>query len=329
MSEATTPRVSVIVPTYNRAQLLPRALESILGQDFADFELLVIDDGSQDDTAQVLARITDPRLRGLRFERNRGIGAARHEGVARSRGELIAFLDSDDVWKPGKLAKVVGALDRYPQIDLVFSDHEDVNYLRTTRERGFQMVARELQLLTVSPLGPDWWAIEARAADVLIQRNFISTSSTVALRKSVFDRAGNFREDLSGPEDLEMWWRAAVLGMRFAYTTEALVERHKGRSSITFETRGFAPRRLKALDVCEETARRAGRTDLVPGLRQAKADTWSGLIEACAVEGRRGEAWAAFRQRLRYGLSGEALRWLAMGMVGPRTVGLARRVLRR
>jgi len=321
--------VSVIIPTYNRAHDVPRAVASVLSQDFADLELLVVDDGSEDDTREVLARISDPRLRCVRFERNRGIGAARHAGVAESRGDLVAFLDSDDVWKPGKLAKVVGALERYPQVDLVFSDHEDVNYLRGTRERGFQMVANEFGRLSVSPLGPDWWAIDGGAAETLVQRNFISTSSTVALRRSVFARAGNFREDLSGPEDLEMWWRAAVLGMRFAYTTEVLVERHKGSGSITAEMRRFAPRRLKALEVCEETARREGRADLLPGLRRAKADTWSSLIEACAAEGRRGEAWAAFRERLRYGLSGEAVRCLAMGLAGPRVVGLARRVRRR
>lgn len=322
-------RVSVIIPTYNRAHTLPRALASVLSQDFNDLELLVVDDGSDDETAQLLAGIADPRLRRLRWERNRGIGAARHEGVTQSQGELIAFLDSDDVWKPGKLAKVVAALDRHPHLDLVFSDYEDINYMRATMERGFHLVSAGLRLLEVSPLGPDWWTVEAGMPEALIRRNVLGTCSVVVVRRTVFARVGGFRTSLSGAEDLEMWWRAAILGARFAYTTEVLAERHKEGDSITADARAFAPRRLMALAACVETARQAGRLELLPLLRQAHADTWHDLLKTCARAGRRVETLRAFRERIRYGMSGESVRHLAMGMMGPRITDLARRVLRR
>ena len=97
------PRVSVVIPTYNREHVLPRALASVLSQDFADLEVVIIDDGSRDETPARVAGIADPRVRYTRFDQNRGIGAARSAGVEASRGDLVAFLDSDDRWKPGKL----------------------------------------------------------------------------------------------------------------------------------------------------------------------------------------------------------------------------------
>jgi glycosyltransferase involved in cell wall biosynthesis len=312
------PAVSVITPSYQRAHLITRALSSVLGQDFADLEIVVVDDGSTDDTAAVIARVADPRLRYVRFEKNRGIGAARKAGIEEARGEVVAFLDSDDLWKPGKLATVMGAFRRHPEVDLVFSDFENIDHTSGERERGFEKTATALRRLTVTPLEPDWWLVEKGALEGLLEANFIGTSSVVALRRSVFTRAGNFRADLSGPEDLEMWWRAALSGSRFAYTTVPLVERHKDEGSITSLTRAFVSRHLRAMDACEEAAVKAGRSDLVPQLRRARARAFRSLVDACGVEGRRGEALLAFGRGLRYGSTMAALRELAAAMVGPR-----------
>ncbi len=322
------PTVSVVIPTYNRARVLPRALQSALCQSFEDFEVVVVDDGSTDDTRQVLAAITDPRIRLAGFERNRGIGAARHEGVARSRGRLIAFLDSDDCWKPGKLAKVVAAFDRHPELDLVFSDYEDVNHIRSTTERGFEEAAELLHRLVARPLQDGWWRIESGAAKAFLWGNFVGTTSVVAARRALFDRVGNFRDDLSGPEDFEFLWRATVLGARFAYTDEALVERHKDESSITTRKRAFVPQRLRALDACEAAARIAGRLDLLPGLRDARARTCCDLIEACALEGRRLDAWRSFWASRRFGWSVDAVRYLVAATAGPRLISMLRRTQR-
>jgi GT2 family glycosyltransferase len=319
------PFVSVITPTYNRAHVLLRAVQSVLEQDFVDFELLVIDDGSTDDTARLLADLEDPRVNYSRFEINRGIGAARYEGVARARGTLVAFLDSDDCWKPGKLTKVVAAFAQHPQVDLVFSDFEDINYISNTREKGLVNAEVALRRLHISPLAEGWWAIQAGVPEGLMRLNFVGPSSVVVMRHSVFERVGNFREDLSGPEDLEMWWRAAVLGARFAYTTDVLVERHKDRGSITAQKRVFATRRLKALDACEETARRASRLDLLTHVDSARCHTWCDLIEVSAREANRGEAWKAFRSSVPYGLSLEALRNLAIALAGPHMTAWVRR----
>ncbi len=325
----TTPLVSVITPTYNRAPVLLRAIRSVLDQDFADFELIVIDDGSTDDTANLVANLADPRVRYCRFATNRQVGAARCEGVSRSRGTLVAFLDSDDSWKPGKLRKLVAMFERFPQVDFIFSDFENINHLRNTRERGFVTVDEALRRLQVSPLGEDWWVIKAGVPEAMMRQNFVGTSSIVMMRRSVFERAGNFREDLAGSEDLEMWWRAAVLGACFAYTTEVLVERHKDAGSLTARPRRFAPTMLEAFDACEETARLEGRLDLLSHIDQARRRTWCDLAETCAKEGRLREAWKAFRSGLPDGTPLQTLRHLAMAIVEPWMTVLTRRLCRR
>jgi glycosyltransferase involved in cell wall biosynthesis len=318
--------VSVIVPTYQRAHVLPGAIRSILGQEGVALELIIIDDGSTDETAGVVARFDDPRVRYVRFERNRGIGAARHAGVSEAQGEIVAFLDSDDLWKPGKLARLTSAFERHHAVDVAFSDYENINHLKGTRERGFQQTASAFRLLRVAALEPGWWTIETGIPEALLRANFIGTCSIVALRRQVFERSGNFLPELHGPEDLEMWWRAALGGAGFAYTDEVLVERHKSGESITADVLSYVPRYLQALQACEATARSVGRRDLLPHLRRARQRAWSSAVAACGSEGRRREAMGVFLGSLRHGVSLASLRELGAALSGPRARSLWRRL---
>jgi glycosyltransferase involved in cell wall biosynthesis len=104
------PEVSVIIPTHNRSQLVALCLRSVLWQRQVDFEVIVVDDGSADDTQPMLASFGDPRVRVLRHERAQGVSAARNHGIAEAHGEWVAFLDDDDLWAPDKLALQVEAL---------------------------------------------------------------------------------------------------------------------------------------------------------------------------------------------------------------------------
>lgn len=113
------PRISVILPVHNRADVLPRAVESVLEQEFSDFELIVVDDGSTDASSNVVEGFGDHRIRLVRLERNRGGNAARNEGIRAARAPLIGFLDSDDRYLPNKLARIVAEFDRRPEIDLI------------------------------------------------------------------------------------------------------------------------------------------------------------------------------------------------------------------
>ena len=107
----TEPRVSVVIPTYNRARLLPRAVGSVLAQTFEDWELIIVDDGSDDDTPDVIAGFEDARIRCIRHERNLGVSAARNTGIAAARGEYVTWFDDDDEWLPDALAPLVALLD--------------------------------------------------------------------------------------------------------------------------------------------------------------------------------------------------------------------------
>ncbi len=112
------PRVTVVIPTYNTARYLSAAIQSVLDQTYKDFEVIVVDDGSTDNTRELLAEIRDPRLRVICTE-NRGVAAARNTGWRLGKGEYIAFLDADDVWSPHKLAVQVAYLDSHCDVGLV------------------------------------------------------------------------------------------------------------------------------------------------------------------------------------------------------------------
>ena len=113
------PRVSVILPVHNRADVLPRAIGSVLEQELRDFELIVVDDGSTDTSADIAESFEDERVRVIRLDRNRGGNVARNEGIRAAQASLIAFLDSDDRYLPKKLAWVAGEFERRPNLDLL------------------------------------------------------------------------------------------------------------------------------------------------------------------------------------------------------------------
>jgi glycosyltransferase involved in cell wall biosynthesis len=119
MNLAHNPRVTVFIPVYNRARLVGAAIESVLRQDFTDFELLLIDDGSTDDSVAVISSYRDPRIRLLRNDRNRGISATRQRGLEEARGTYLAVLDSDDRATPRRLEREVAFLDSHPAVATV------------------------------------------------------------------------------------------------------------------------------------------------------------------------------------------------------------------
>jgi len=121
LASSDTVLVSVIIPTHNFGQYVEDAVHSVLQQQVEDLEVIVVDDGSTDDTAERLARITDPRLRIARLSKV-GVGAARNHGLQLARGRFVAFLDSDDRWRPNKLARQLAILDSEPKVGFVFTN---------------------------------------------------------------------------------------------------------------------------------------------------------------------------------------------------------------
>lgn len=199
-----TPTVSVVIPTYNSAHFLLKAVSSVQAQQWPTLEIIVVDDGSTDDTPAVLRKLSQKEgVRCIRQE-NAGPAAARNRGIRESRGEWIAFLDDDDYWFPRKLEKQFRALAEqdgdfaYCGVIVVDDDNQTVSTLPA--------VARESLL------------------NDLVWGNLLSTP-TVIVRRSLFDQTGLFDEMLRTGEDWDLWLRLAANG-RGVCVSEPLVAVH-------------------------------------------------------------------------------------------------------
>jgi len=187
-------KTSVIIPTYNRADVLPPAIDSILAQTHTDFEIIIVDDGSTDNTRDVLEPyLAKPNIQYI-YQENQKQAAARNNGVLRSRGEYVGFLDSDDLWYPEKLDLQVKALDEHPEVGMVFS-----NQMMFTDDSDEGRVRYPRGVLKSGDIFKD-----------LLQRKFYCSLQTVLVRRSVFDDVGLTDESLKNSlEDWELTLRIA------------------------------------------------------------------------------------------------------------------------
>lgn len=238
------PRVSVILPTRNRADLLPRATSSVLGQTFQELELIVVDDASTDHTREVLAGLAeaDPRVRTVHLPEPGGAAAARNRGIEQARGELVAFLDDDDEWLPSKTELQVAVLERTgPEVGAVYSPYYHV---RTAGEE------RLLGMVDVSG---------GRARRALFQSNFI-TMPSLMVRRGVVDAVGGLDERLPRLQDWDLWVRLAAV-TELAFVPEPLVRIHSTPGSITTQ-------REPLVEACRLLAAKvAAREDVSPAER--------------------------------------------------------------
>lgn len=192
----TRPRCSVILPTYNRAKTLPRAVASVLAQDEPDFELIIVDDASTDQTAAWLATLDDPRIRVARSERNQGPSAARNTGIELARAPAIAFLDSDDAYCSRRLSLPLAVLDREPDV---------VCTLSSSRKEDKHGQGRAAPLPEVKLAAPAFaWAMLADLVGV--------ESTSITVRTAHAKKAGGFDTALRRTEDREFLIRLARLG---------------------------------------------------------------------------------------------------------------------
>lgn len=218
------PKVSIIIPVYNSQKTVGEALDSVLAQTYADHEVIVINDGSTDDSEAVIRRyVTGGRADIICVtQKNKGAAAARNAGIRIAKGELIAFLDADDLWDTDKLKTAAETLKAHPGVMLVFSDMRHsvdgkmvhASYLH---ERDYRHIA------------------SGQIYDNLLKENFIFTPTVVA-RKSIFTKTGYFDESLKIAEDYDLWLRIA-LQFEILFIDRPLVTRRRIGSNITRDKR--------------------------------------------------------------------------------------------
>jgi len=183
--------VSVVIPTYNSGEFVTQAIESVLSQTVAPAEIIVVDDGSTDDTAAALAPYEN-RIRYI-YQENMGVSAARNRGVEAANGDFVAFLDADDIWHPQKLELQMDAFAKIPALGLLGT-------------RGFFLPFNELPRYDKLPSRP-YSFITWRQ---LVVKNHICSSSVI-VRSSILNIAGDFDTTLQGPEDRDLWLRIAEI----------------------------------------------------------------------------------------------------------------------
>lgn len=262
-----SPAIDAVIPAYNAARYIGRALASVRAQTLPARRIVVVDDGSSDETASIVTRCGADIV--LLEQTNRGPAAARNRGVSACGAELVAFLDADDEWLPETLEKLAAVFQRHPDATLVTGDMaavDDASHVTLRSWFARQGIAREVAGWCGEPV--------PNAVAALLRKNFVSTS-VVLVQRELLSSLGGFREDLRYGEDLELWARIAarhpivclpdVLGLRRQHprnTTKSMEPMLKDLARMSEIVRGWGGELLReqGLDPDELVAR--ARADL-------------------------------------------------------------------
>jgi glycosyltransferase involved in cell wall biosynthesis len=222
------PKVSVIIPTYNRLPMLKEAIHSVLNQNFEDFELIVVDDGSTDGTAEEIRKYGG-RVKLLLHSENRGVSVARNRGILHARGKYIAFLDSDDLWVKEKLKIQVAFLDENPHFPFCYTDEiwirrgKRVNPMVKHAKYSGWIFEKCLPLCTISP-------------------------SSAVMRKTLFPKVGLFDEALPVCEDYDFWLRISARFPIFFINKKLIIKRGGHSDQLSNRSWGNDRYRVMALE---------------------------------------------------------------------------------
>jgi len=222
------PSISVIIPTYNREQYLPRAIDSVLSQTYTGLELIIVDDASTDGTEELVKSYNDQRVKYIKLNKNSGVSTARNTGIKKALYDWVAFLDSDDEWFPHKLKTQINFLKNNKNIKLIHSNeiwHKDdsvVKQLKKHQKFGGHIFDKCLPLCSISP-------------------------STVLIHKDIFNGVGLFNEDFVVCEDYDLWLRITYkhdVGL----IKEPLINKYGGHSDqLSYQLKAMDYWRVKAL----------------------------------------------------------------------------------
>jgi len=220
-------RVSVIIPTYNRAALVKEAIASVLAQNFRDYELIVIDDGSTDNTLEAIR----PFLKSLRYiyQKNQGVSRARNRGVKAAGGEFVAFLDSDDLWLKDKLLSQINFFESHPSAQICYT--EEI-WFRRGRRVNPKLKHRKY----------NGWIFEKAFSICLI------SPSSVMIRRELLDKVGLFDENLPACEDYDLWLRITKDYPIYLIDKPLIIKRNGHPGQLSQQYWGLDRFRVQALE---------------------------------------------------------------------------------
>jgi glycosyltransferase involved in cell wall biosynthesis len=263
------PAISVILPVHNRADVLPRAIASVVEQSLADFELIVVDDGSTDASLDVARSSDDPRIRIIELHQNRGGNVARNEGIRAARAPLIAFLDSDDAYLQQKLERIVSIFDERPGLDLLVDSFVKIQPAGSARPR----VVRR------NPVIDD----RALFRKALFTRRLWKATPAITAKREAIIRAGLFDESLRRLQDFDLLIRISEFA-NCASTDEVLWVKYWDERSISAQDNMIAAN----IELCRRHPEFLNEAEYRPGLAHAlRLSLWRRI--------RRGQLPAAIR----------------------------------
>lgn len=220
---SSTPLFSIVIPTYNHGHLIGRCLDSVVGQSCGDWEAIVVNNFSNDNTVEVVEGYHDSRIRLINFANNGIIAASRNKGISEARGEWICFLDSDDWWTPDKLEACLPYLDEY---DMIY--HRMQIYSEQTQQPTSEYTAA--------------YSVPTPIYQHMLRLGNCCTNSSVVLRRSIIDTVGPITEDPAfvAVEDFDYWLRISRVTERFARINRTLGYYWIGSGSVSFSLKWFA-----------------------------------------------------------------------------------------
>ncbi|MEH2349205.1 MAG: glycosyltransferase [Nostoc sp.] len=220
--QAFKPTVSVIIPTYQRGDIVSQAINSVLAQTYRDYEIIVINDGSQDNTPQVLAEFSENHHITVIHQANQGVSAARNAGICSARGKYIAFLDDDDLWEPQKLEKQISVLEANPHLGLIYSDS-----LFFSEQKGLSKKSYNTAFPTPN----------LQVVFTLFRYNYIPIL-TVVVRRDCLEQVGLFDETVAPCEDYDLWLRL-IQKFPIYFLNEPLARYRRSSNSLSKNTEKF------------------------------------------------------------------------------------------
>lgn len=241
-------KVSVVIPVYNKEAFISNSVSSVLNQDYEDLEVIIVDDGSTDNSIGVLDAFTDQRIR-IFTQTNRGAAAARNLGIAKASGDWVAFLDADDEWLPTKLSEQVTTLNHHP--DIVWA------------ACGFETHCLDKKVvLAAQSFQPDWFESKNVLSDALLPLANGKSLSTITIiaRREVLLASGGFDINFRLAEDLDLWYRLAIKHPRIVYIPTPLAFCNTEiQGSLT--NKSFDPMEFFSINLAEKLLNEAAGAD--------------------------------------------------------------------